>query len=948
MELRLDVVLGPHAVPPEVVLPTPLRGRDRELAALRRHFARLNDGVGACLLIQGGPGLGKSRLISQAARMAWDSGFAVGQSAADPDDASVPLAVLMRALFEGAVPPLLDRSALTETYTSAEQRYWLLQDVQSLLEQAALSRPIVICLDDLQWADGSTVAAVRSLPARLGSLPIGWVLAFRPPEAGSDLGRAVAALADGGTDAASLAPLAPPAIAQVTADVLGAVPDDGLLAMAEGTHGNPFYLIELLSGLQDEHLVTVRDGLARLTGTRLPARVRMSMRARLSQMSPGARRVAAVAASMGRSFTVAQLAAVLGLAPSLLLEPVAELVGGDLFTEGDQVLAFTHDMTREAVRASLPSSAAHALDREVAVALLAFGALPVEVATRLAASSQRGDEVAITTLAKAAEALGGIDPAHGADLARRALDLTGDRHPLRGPLVARVALLLHAAGRAEEAIAFADSALRQTLPPEQEAEVLLGIGSLFSISPELRIQACRRALSLPGLPSCLQARLQAQLFYNLAVGVRTGQAARQHAAAREAVERTDDTIARFTVELGESALHFIRGNIDTALSLVADSLRSGSTDDTRWWLARHFHCGILVVLDRFHEAQAAVTEGIRAAQQARQGRALQLFEGNRARQLLQQGQLADAAAALEGRFGPDDARLVVSVLDADAVVVLGRVALHTADQRQAALTAAVAKGMLDSGIPGVQRHAAWLLALQAHAAGDPGQARAWLAALGESERLSVLPLFPFDPADDPQLVRIAMACGDLELAESAVDTAERRAGVNPRVASMRASAMHARGLLTGDRELLAQAVTILEPGPRRLFLASALEDLAAAELADGRTSQAIAALDRALAGYAACGASADLGRVRRKLRDLGVSRRLAAERRPACGWAALTESELAVVRLVAEGLTNRETAERLYISPHTVSGHLRHAFEKLGIKSRVALSRIVAEHRKTA
>ena len=62
------------------------------------------------------------------------------------------------------------------------------------------------------------------------------------------------------------------------------------------------------------------------------------------------------------------------------------------------------------------------------------------------------------------------------------------------------------------------------------------------------------------------------------------------------------------------------------------------------------------------------------------------------------------------------------------------------------------------------------------------------------------------------------------------------------------------------------------------------------------------------------------------------------------GWAALTESEPAVVRLVAEGLTNHEAAERLYISPHTVGEHLRHVFEKLDIKSRVSLSRIAAQH----
>jgi len=247
-------------------------------------------------------------------------------------------------------------------------------------------------------------------------------------------------------------------------------------------------------------------------------------------------------------------------------------------------------------------------------------------------------------------------------------------------------------------------------------------------------------------------------------------------------------------------------------------------------------------------------------------------------------------------------------------------------------------------VPAVQRNAAWLLSLQAQARGDPAQALRWLGALGEKERLSIFPLVPLDPAEDPQLVRIAMAAGDQELAESATDAAERRHLVNPAAPAMLASAAHARGLLTADPALLARAVTVLEAGPRQLALASALADLGAAEARAGRTHQAIAALDRALAVHAACGASWDLARVRRRLRRLGVRRRLASERRPAHGWAALTDSELAVVRLVASGLTNREVAERLYISPHTVGGHLRHAFEKLGINSRVALTRIAAEH----
>jgi DNA-binding CsgD family transcriptional regulator len=96
--------------------------------------------------------------------------------------------------------------------------------------------------------------------------------------------------------------------------------------------------------------------------------------------------------------------------------------------------------------------------------------------------------------------------------------------------------------------------------------------------------------------------------------------------------------------------------------------------------------------------------------------------------------------------------------------------------------------------------------------------------------------------------------------------------------------------------------------------------------------------------YARCGASWDGRRVRGRLRELGVRRRIAATDRPTSGWAGMTDSELEVVRRVSAGMTNREVAEQLFVSTHTVSTHLRHVFTKLGISSRVELARIAAEH----
>jgi DNA-binding CsgD family transcriptional regulator len=110
----------------------------------------------------------------------------------------------------------------------------------------------------------------------------------------------------------------------------------------------------------------------------------------------------------------------------------------------------------------------------------------------------------------------------------------------------------------------------------------------------------------------------------------------------------------------------------------------------------------------------------------------------------------------------------------------------------------------------------------------------------------------------------------------------------------------------------------------------------------GDTEAAIDAFSRALVLCTDVGATSDAGRVRGRLRVLGVRRRLVSARRPGTGWAAMTDSELAVARLVVQGFTNREVAERLFVSHYTVGGHLRSVFTKLDINSRVELTRLAS------
>jgi DNA-binding CsgD family transcriptional regulator len=252
--------------------------------------------------------------------------------------------------------------------------------------------------------------------------------------------------------------------------------------------------------------------------------------------------------------------------------------------------------------------------------------------------------------------------------------------------------------------------------------------------------------------------------------------------------------------------------------------------------------------------------------------------------------------------------------------------------------------MLDESAPSVRRHAAWLLALLAMAEGDPARAHRWLCALGEDERTSIVPLFPLDVADEARLVHIALAVQDPELAAAAGATAHRRARLNPSTRSIAAAAAHASGLLEHSRQGLAEAVELYDGGPRPLALALALEDLGDASVESGATKEGLDAYGRALELYAQTGAAWDAGRIRGRLRALGVRRRLVSSQRPERGWEAMTESELAVARLVADGLSNREVAERLFVSPHTVNSHLRHVFGKLDVNSRVELTRLAGVH----
>ena len=205
------------------------------------------------------------------------------------------------------------------------------------------------------------------------------------------------------------------------------------------------------------------------------------------------------------------------------------------------------------------------------------------------------------------------------------------------------------------------------------------------------------------------------------------------------------------------------------------------------------------------------------------------------------------------------------------------------------------------------------------------------------------PVLAVDPVGEVDVVRIARAAGDEDLARRAASEAAARSVINPEVATLAGVAAHTRGLVEHSTADLVTAIRHFESSPRRLALASALEDCGRMFADAGQADDGAALLTRALEYCVDAGAVWDAARVRRRLRELGIRHHPAPRSQPGHGWTNLTTSESEVARLVGQGLTNDAVARRMFISANTVSFHLRRVFLKLEIHSRAELAVLVSQ-----
>jgi DNA-binding CsgD family transcriptional regulator len=914
----------------------PIRGRAGELKVIGGLVTALMRGHRGLLVIEGPPGIGKSRLLTEAMALADRGGVRTLFGEAFEYQQTVPYFSLFTATLR-ADPPVGDADALRRLGSSADLGYWVVHDLADAIFAAAAQTPLAIGLEDIHWADNGTLLALRSLATARPEVAVLWVLTARTGAGGPALEETLSALQRADAAFVRVAPMSRGAVAHMVSDAVRADADESLLNLAAKAHGNPFLVSELIGGLDEEGRINVSGGRAVATGHALPRRLGARMQQRLDHLSSVAGEVVRVAAVLPDRFSAALLAAMLERQPASLMSAVEEAVRADLLVEDDEQLRFRHDLLRDATRQSMPQSLRRAMERQSASIMLSMGAAPAEVATQLARSAEPGDSEAIGALRQAAHSVGHSDASAAAELSKRALDLLPAEGAAHGPLVAETVEFLNRASRYEEAEELAVAALSEAASPQEEAEIRLRLATKIKHTTQRRVEENRRALQLGDVSEVTRARHLAELAYNLVYGQRGQQ---QRTAANEAAAAaasTGDLEARIMANVTLALLDGGDGDADGALRRLEELCALARTSDAAAAhdLAAIHYANLLTVVGRLDDAAAQAAAG--RQQSRREGNAMALDQWAVVDGVVHStaGRLSAARASVE--FLPPPQRTGVTEPDMIRMVTLAEVAARTDDRTLLQQMANDARDAYVTGSYVVRRGAGHVLALAAWQRDDVQDAMRWLAG---DITLFESPLWP-QVLDLVILgARVASAAGDAGLRATVLQSTDLLERDHPAIPLFTGVAGYARGILERDAQALVTAAELLQSLPRPLFYAAAAED-AGAELArtDGG-AEALHQLNAAFDTYLHHEAFADARRVGRELRRLGVERRIVSQPRAKTGWDSLTDSELKVVNLIARGATNRSVAQQLQVSPHTVRAHLRNAFAKLAVSSRVELSQL--------
>lgn len=929
-----------------------LVGRDAELDSLIGWMGDLTSGTGHAVLLEGEPGIGKSSLARAATAAAEERGFPVYWAECDELGQSLPLQPLLDALLsrEPAGPRLhtIQRLLRGELPGGADPTVAASEQMLALMGEICSATPAVLVVDDMQWADLATISVWEWLARSVDRTPLMVIGIVRPVPQRDELLAVRRVVGVGGI--IRLDGLVDGAVTDLVAEISSGEPGPELRKLADGAGGNPLYLTELMQALvRSGRLHSTDSGGVELSDGPVPDSLIAAISNRLDFLPNDVRKVLQAATLLGAEFLVSDLAIVLSRRVAELVPAIDQARAAGVLRDAGERLSFRHPLIRAALYDDITPALRPAWHQDAAKALASAGAPIHQVATQLLhAISMPGagplDESLLAWLADSARTLVAQVPKLAIELLRQAAHRAPPSTSRGAFLVSRLAEALYRTGDRAGAEYVATRAMTVVKDTEQLIDLHWTVAQCRALDgrSEESFESLRTALAQPGISTQQRARLlvlTARAHRGLGeVTIAGSVAARALATAEEA----GDTWALGWSLHVLTVVSIMRGDVATALPLFdrAVDIVGDDPDLTDLRMLLQINKAVaLGNLDRYKEALETATQVRQLADQT--GSLVRLAQAQSAlgQLLYRVGRWDDAQAEVE-TLGDDFKDSSVTCCDRGIAAVI---AFHRGDQASARQHLDLAAACAEQIGNRVVSPLTLARSLNHEVADQPEEALAVLTdqVAGDVEEL--------DEVEDllPEAARLAAHTGT---SDAAADVAQQAAILARRsqVPHRLGTAAYCRGLLEHDPFLLQHAADRYRDAGRPLLRAKALEAAAIRFATRGDRDAARGAFTRADELYDRLGANWDLAHLRAQLRQHGIRRGPRAKHRQAqAGWNSLTPTETKIAAMVAEGMSNRQIAEQLVLSPRTVGTHVSHILAKLGVRSRIDIAREAAEHDRT-